>query len=351
MGSVSLSLQCIWFWHYDAEKEEESIPSQDTRINIERYWSTINASAEIGAGRPGGLSRLALSDSDREMRDLFRRWCRDAGLEIQIDQLGNIFGWREGSDPSLAPVLAGSHLDSQVNGGCYDGVAGVLAALEVVRTLDDVGHQTRRPIGIVNWTNEEGARFAPPMVASGCFVGAYELEWVKNLIASDGARFGDELERIGYDGKWPCRAGEIDAYYELHIEQGPLLDLENRDVGVVTGGYMTHGMRVRFSGETAHTGPTPMDLRHNALIAGARWLTAVDDIGWDFAIEDGKATGASLTAWPNKPGILSDSAQAICDVRHPDPTTARVMHEKMRRAAHAGAAHAGCELVIEDEWT
>jgi N-carbamoyl-L-amino-acid hydrolase len=181
-------------------------------------------------------------------------------------------------------------------------------------------------------------------------VGAYDIDWVKDLVSDDGARFGDELERIGYNGDRPCQAGAIDAYYELHIEQGPILDIENRDVGVVTGGYATHGMRVRFSGKTAHTGPTPMDLRHNALIAGARWLSAVDEIGWDFAIGDGKATGASLTAWPNKPGILSDSAQAICDVRHPDPATERVMHEKMRRAALASAAQAGCEVVIEDEW-
>lgn len=324
--------------------------SPDTCIDIDRYLSAIEKSAEIGKGRPGGLSRLTLTDADRQMRDLFVDWCRDAGLAVAVDQLGNIFGWREGSDPSLAPVLMGSHLDTQINGGRFDGIAGVLAALEVARTLNDIGHVTRRPLCIVDWTNEEGARFAPPMVSSGCFVGAYNIDWVKDLVSDDGARFGDELERIGYNGGCPCRAGDIDAYYEMHIEQGPILDIEKRDVGVVTGGYATHGMRVHFSGKTAHAGPTPMDLRHNALIAGTRWLTAVDEIGWDFAIGDGKATGASLTAWPNKAGILSDSAQAICDVRHPDPTTERVMHEKMRRAAFASAAEAGCEAVVEDEW-
>ncbi|WP_138466947.1 Zn-dependent hydrolase [Poseidonocella sp. HB161398] len=325
--------------------------SPDARVSLERFWSTIEASAAIGQGRPGGLSRLTLSDADREMRDLFCRWCREAGLAVEIDELGSIFARREGTDPSLPPVLIGSHLDTQINGGRFDGIAGVLGGLEVLRRLDELGHRTRRPLAVVDWTNEEGARFSPPMVASGCYVGRYERDWVYDLVADDGPRFGDELERIGYKGTVPCRAGEIDAYFELHIEQGPILDAEKRQVGVVTGGYPSHGMRVRFEGETAHTGPTPMDLRHNALIAGARFLTAVDDLGWDFAVGDGKATGSRLAAWPNKPGILSDTAQCIADVRHPDPVTARVMAEKMRRAAHAAAAMAGCVAVVEDEWS
>lgn len=320
------------------------------RANLDRYWSTIERSAEIGKGRVGGLSRLTLTDDDRRMRDLFVTWCREAGLAVDIDELGNIFARRDGRDPTLAPVMIGSHLDTQINGGRFDGIAGVMAGLEIVRSLDDIGHTTRRPLVVVNWTNEEGARFSPPMVASGCFVGAYEAEWVKALIADDGARFGSELERIGYDGATPCRAGEIDAYYELHIEQGPVLDREARDVGVVTGGYPSYGMRVCFTGRTAHTGPTPMDLRQNALIAGARWLAAVDDIGWEFASGDGKATGAQLKAWPNKPGILSESAWAVCDVRHPDPTTAQLMAEKMRRAVFESAAKARCAVTIEDEW-
>src|SRR5699024_2761835 len=152
---------------------------------------------------PGGLARLALTDDDRKMRDLFIRWCRETGLSVTIDELGNIFARREGSDASLPPVFVGSHLDTQVNGGRFDGIAGVLAGLEVVRTLNDIGHVTRRPIVVVDWTNVEGARFAPPMVASGCFVGAYDADWVRSLEASDGARFGAELERIGYDGDVP----------------------------------------------------------------------------------------------------------------------------------------------------
>lgn len=322
----------------------------DARADVDRFWATIDASAEIGKGRPGGLSRLTLSDDDRRMRDLFCDWCRDAGLTIAVDAAGNIFARRAGTDDSLPPILIGSHLDTQINGGRFDGIAGVLAGLEIVRSLNDLGHTTRRPIVIVNWTNEEGARFSPPMAASGCFVGTYDIDWLHGLTGDDGAVFGDELARIGYRGSLPCKAGAIDAYFELHIEQGPILDSENRDVGIVTAGYPVRGMRASFSGQTAHTGPTPMDLRRNALAAGARWLTAVDDIGWDFAVHDGKATAARLTAWPNKPGILSDFAEAICDVRHPDPVTTRVMAEKMRRAVFESAARCGCEAVIEDEW-
>ncbi|MGC5844878.1 M20/M25/M40 family metallo-hydrolase [Mesorhizobium abyssinicae] len=176
-------------------------------------------------------------------------------------------------------------------------------------------------------------------------------DWVYDLVADDGLRFEDELSRIGYRSGKSCKAREVDSYFELHIEQGPILDAEGRQVGIVTGAYPTYGMRVRFEGETAHTGPTPMDLRHNALIAGARFLTAVDDIGWEFAINDGKATGARLAAWPNKPGILSETALCITDVRHPNPVTAKVMAEKMRRTAKASAAMAGCIAVIEDEWS
>lgn len=269
----------------------------DTRIDLDRFWSTIQRSAEIGKGREGGLARLALTDSDREVRDQFVEWCEAAGLTVEIDRMGSIFGRRAGSDDSLPPIFIGSHLDTQINGGRFDGIAGVLAGLELVRTLNDIGHVTRRPLVVVNWTNEEGARFSPPMIASGVFVGRYELDWALDLIADDGPRLGEELERIGYNGDKPC-TGDVDAYFELHIEQGPILDAEKRQVGIVTGGYPSYGMRVRFDGETAHTGPTPMDLRHNALIAGARFLTAVDDIGWDFAVMDGKATGSRLAAWP-----------------------------------------------------
>lgn len=337
-------------------KEQTTIERQamslapDMTLSIDRFWTTIEDSARIGTGRPGGLSRLALGDADRQMRDLFVQWCRQSGLEVSIDEVGNIFARREGLEPGLPPILIGSHLDTQINGGRFDGIAGVLAGLELCRILQDAGHITRRPIEIVNWTNEEGTRFSPPMTASGCFVGAYSPDWVRARPSDDGPSFGEELERIGYRGTTPCGPRDIDAYFELHIEQGPILDAEKMQVGVVTHGFPSHGMLARFSGETAHTGPWPMDRRRNALAAGARWLTAVDDLGMDYAGSGGKATAARLAAWPNKPGILSDTADAVCDVRHENPETAKVMAERMRRSLYEAAARNGCEVEILDEW-
>lgn len=322
----------------------------DQQIDPARFWSTIQLSAQIGVGREGGLSRLALSDSDKAMRDAFCELCRDAGLTVRVDGVGNIFARRAGREDDLPPVLMGSHLDTQANGGCFDGIVGVLGALEVIRTLNDIGHVTRRPLEIVNWTNEEGARFSPPMLASGSFAGRYDPEWVYGRKADDGATFGDELRRIGYLGDAPVGGWKPDAYFELHIEQGPVLDAEGVQVGIVTHGYRSHGFLVEFKGETAHTGPWPMERRRNALLGAARLLVEVDDIGWDFAGSGGKATAAHLVAWPNRAGILSDWAQAICDVRHEDPTSADVMAERTRRAMGVAAARSGTTVEILDHW-
>lgn len=319
-------------------------------IDIERFWTTIERSAQIGTGRPGGLSRLALSDADKQVRDEFVGWCRDAGLGVRIDGIGNIFARRAGLDDSLPPVVMGSHLDTQVNGGRFNGIAGVLGGLEVCRTLDALGHRTRRPLEIVNWTNEEGGRFSPPMVGSGCFTGAYTLDWARGRSDDDGRTIGQELERIGYLGEMEPAPHRFDAYFEFHIEQGPILDREGMQVGVVVGGFPSCGMLVEFRGETAHTGPWPMERRKNALVAGARLLTAVDDIGWDFAATGGKATGSRLVAWPNKAGILSDWAQAICDVRHPEAESTAVMAERVRRAIGEAAARASCTAEVLDTW-
>lgn len=325
-------------------------PPATARIDIERFWTTIERSGEIGTGRPGGLSRLALSDADKQVRDEFVGWCRQAGLSVRIDGIGNIFARRQGSDDTLPPVVMGSHLDTQVNGGRFDGIAGVLGALEVCRTLDALGHRTRRPLEIVNWTNEEGGRFSPPMVGSGCFTGTYTLDWARGRTDDDGIALGQELQRIGYLGEMEASPHAFDAYFEFHIEQGPILDRDGMQVGVVTGGYPSCGMLVEFRGETAHTGPWPMERRKNALVAGARLLTAVDDIGWDYAGTGGKATGSRLVAWPNKPGILSDWAQAVCDVRHPGAETTLVMAERVRRAIGEAAARGGCTAEILDTW-
>jgi N-carbamoyl-L-amino-acid hydrolase len=203
-------------------------------IDARRYWSTVERSAEIGVGRPGGLARVALSDADREMRDQFVAWCRAAGCSVTVDGVGSIFARRSGKDPAAPPVVVGSHLDTQVNGGRYDGIVGVLAGLEILRRLNDEKIQTKRAIEVVNWTNEEGARFSPPMIAAGAFAGVYALDWVLDRRDDEGKRFGDELRRIGYAGAAPVGGRKLDSYFELHIEQGPLLDAKRIDVGVVT---------------------------------------------------------------------------------------------------------------------
>ena len=284
-------------------------PDPALAIDGPRFWDTVMRSGEIGPGKAGGLRRLALTDADKAMRDLFVTWCTEAGCTVAVDRVGNIFARRPGSDDRLAPVLMGSHLDTQVAGGKYDGIVGVLAGLEILRTLDERRVRTKRPLELVCWTNEEGARFTPPMVASGAFAGVFDVDWVLDLRDDDGLVFGRELARIGYDGKTVVGGRAIDAYFELHIEQGPILDHEAVPVGIVTGGYAVRGMHVDIHGETAHAGPTPMDRRRNALIGAAMLAVAVNEIGWTHHPTEGKATVARLVAWPNKAGILAEYAQ------------------------------------------
>jgi N-carbamoyl-L-amino-acid hydrolase len=319
-------------------------------VNAARLWSTIERSAQIGVGRPGGLARVALSDADGEMRDQFVAWCREAGLAVSVDRVGNIFARRRARRPELAPVLLGSHLDTQVNGGRYDGIVGVLAALEVARTLDDHGIETERPVEICSWTNEEGARFSPPMIASGAFAGAYAADWVLDRRDDEGRRLGDELARIGYAGDAPV-GHPLDSYFELHIEQGPELDARGIPVGVVTHGYTTHGFIVEVEGETAHAGPWPMDRRRNALVGAAMLACAMNDVGWRWHATQGKATAARLVAWPNKPGILSDWAQFTGDVRHDSRESADRMAEEFLAAVEDCARRSNTAMKVIERWS
>ncbi|MEO6877653.1 MAG: Zn-dependent hydrolase [Gemmatimonadaceae bacterium] len=324
--------------------------TNELTIDADRLWRTVERSAEIGVGRPGGLARLTLTDSDRQMRDEFRDWCTSSGLTVTVDGVGNIFARRPGSDNTLPPVVMGSHLDTQFNGGRYDGILGVLAALEVMRTLNDRSIKTRRPLEIAMWTNEEGARYSPPMIGSAAFAGVHPVDWVHARVADDGASFGDELKRIGYLGDTPVGGRKFDSYFELHIEQGPELDARKIPVGVVTHGYDVHGFNVDVAGETAHTGPWPMNKRKNALVGGAMLAVAINDIGWRHYESGGKATAARLIAWPNKPGILSDSAQFTGDVRHGDPAVAQAMRDEFMAAVTDAAERSHCEMRVIDQW-
>jgi N-carbamoyl-L-amino-acid hydrolase len=226
----------------------------------------------------------------------------------------------------------------------------VLAGLEVLRTLDKAGISTRRPIEVVNWTNEEGARFVPPMMASLAFAGKETVDWVLARTDKDGATLGTELERIGFAGSEPVGGRALDAYFELHIEQGPKLDAARVPVGIVTGGFPTRGMRIEIRGETAHVGPTPMPRRRNALVGAAHVAVAIDEIGWRYSAGEGKTTAARLDLSPNLPGIISEAATLYCDMRHPDAAELEAMAGEVETAIADCARRSRCRIAIAERW-
>jgi N-carbamoyl-L-amino-acid hydrolase len=297
------------------------------------------AMAEIGATEKGGSRRLALTDLDRAGRDLFVRWCEEAGCTVTVDRIGNIFARRPGRDDSLAPVVAGSHLDTQPTGGRFDGVFGVLAGLEIVRTLNDLGVATERPIEIVCWTNEEGCRFAPSMVASGVFAGKFAIEDVLQTTDVDGLTIGGELERIGYAGDLLVGGRPIHAYFEAHIEQGPILETENSTIGIVTGGQGMRWYELTLTGMESHAGTTPMDRRHDALLGAARLIERANRIGLDHA-PDGRTTVGMIDSYPNSRNVIPGRVFLTFDFRHPEEETLVAMDAALR-AAVAEIADAG----------
>ncbi|ESR22478.1 Zn-dependent hydrolase [Lutibaculum baratangense] len=291
-------------------------PADNLRIDGLRLWESLMAMAKVGPGLRGGNNRQALTDADREGRDLFRSWCEGAGMKVAVDTMGSIFARREGTDPTLAPVMVGSHLDTQPTGGRYDGVLGVLAGLEIVRTLDDLGIRTRRPIEVVNWTNEEGTRFAPAMLASGVFAGVHDEAWAHARQDASGRSFGDELRRIGYLGEAPAGRRRIHAYYELHIEQGPILEDEDIDIGVVTHGQGLKWLQVSLTGRESHTGSTPMPKRRNAALGMARVMELVDEVAWRHAPHAVGAVG-HVEIFPNSRNVIPGRAVFTIDIRSP----------------------------------
>ena len=319
-------------------------------IDANRLWATLDRSSEIGAGPKGGLRRLALSDSDKEMRDQFVSWCEAIGCAVTVDAAGSVFARRAGQEDDLPPVVVGSHLDSQAAGGRFDGILGVLSGLEILRTLHDNGITTKRPIEVVNWTNEEGARFAPPMAASCVFAGLQTTEWLHDLTDDDGIRYGDELKRIGYLGDAPVGGRDLDSYFELHIEQDSLMEEQEVSVGVVTGGYFSHALTCVFHGECAHTGPTEIKKRKNAMIGAAYFLSAVNDIGWDYE-PVGRTSASRMQIWPNKFGILPEFTEVTVDMRHKERAVTNEMVEKTRAALAEAARKARVEAEITAEWT
>jgi len=286
------------------------------RINRKRLEESMEALGRIGATAKGGLNRVALTDDDRRGRDLLVRWMREAGLTVTVDQMGNIFGQRAGGD-GRPPVLMGSHADSVPTGGKYDGQLGVLCALETIRTLNDRKIETRHPMAMAIFTNEEGARFQPAMICSGVMAGKIPLEDAYNARDRDGLRLGDELERIGYLGPEPCIPRPLRAYLELHIEQGPIIEEERLPVGVVEGIVAIAWSRVTLTGVQDHAGPTPMRIRHDALVAAADIIRGVREvprkIGGDMV-----STVGRLDVTPNIPNAIPGRVSMSIDLRAPD---------------------------------
>ncbi|TPJ56587.1 Zn-dependent hydrolase [Mesorhizobium sp. B2-7-1] len=304
-------------------------PGENLRINSDRLWDSIMEMAKIGPGIAGGNNRQTVTDEDGEGRHLFERWCEAAGLEMGLDEMGTMFARREGTDPSLPPVYVGSHLDTQPTGGKYDGVLGVLGGLEVVRSLNDLGIKTRHPIVVTNWTNEEGARFAPAMMASGVFAGVLDQADVYQHVDKEGKKFGEELERIGWKGTEKVGDRKIHAFFELHIEQGPILEDEGIDIGVVTHGQGLKWLQVTLTGKEAHTGSTPMPKRRNAGLGMARVIELVHEIAMDYQPDAVGAVG-HMEVYPNSRNIIAGRTVFTIDIRSPEKEVLDAMDGRIR---------------------
>lgn len=292
-------------------------PRYNLSIDGSRLWRSLMEMAAIGATPAGGVRRLALTDEDKAGRDLFIRWCRESGCSIRIDQMGNIFARRAGADNALPPIMMGSHLDTVPTGGKFDGALGVLAGLEVLRTLEGAGYRTRAPLEVVVWTNEEGSRFSPVMISSGVFAGAIPIETAMASLDKDGLTLGAELARIGYAGDAPAGGQRVAAFFELHIEQGPILEREGATIGVVTNVQGLRWYELRIKGQEAHAGTTPMDQRHDALLGAAELIVAVDRIARESG-PAGRATAGYIEAWPNGRNVVTSEVRICLDFRHPD---------------------------------
>ncbi|MBB5042681.1 Zn-dependent hydrolase [Shinella fusca] len=292
-------------------------PGENMRVNADRLWDSLMDMAKIGPGIAGGNNRQTLTDSDAEGRRLFQKWCDDAGLTMGVDTMGNMFMTRAGEDPEALPVYVGSHLDTQPTGGKYDGVLGVLSGLEVIRSLNDLGIRTRHPIVVTNWTNEEGARFAPAMLASGVFAGVHSQDYAYGRKDPEGKTFGEELKRIGWIGNEEVGARRMHAYFEYHIEQGPILEAEKKDIGVVTHCQGLWWLEFTLTGREAHTGSTPMNLRVNAGLAMARILEMVQAVAMEN--QPGAVGGVGQVFFsPNSRNVLPGKVVFTVDIRSPD---------------------------------
>jgi N-carbamoyl-L-amino-acid hydrolase len=312
------------------------------RVDGARLWQSLMDLAQIGATPKGGVRRLALTELDGKGRDLVVRWLREANASVEVDGAGNIFATRGGRDAAAPVVLTGSHVDTQPSGGKFDGNYGVLAGLEVLRTLNDAGIVTEKPVAVAIWTNEEGSRFVPVMGGSGAFARVFTLEHLLAQRDVEGITFGDALRRIGYAGNAPVGGRALDAYFEAHIEQGPILEREDKVIGVVNGALGLRWYDCVWTGQDAHAGPTPMEARRDALRGAARMVEAVNAVAMRHA-PDGRATVGSMQVGPNSRNVVPGLVRMTVDMRNPDDADLAAMDRELRDAA-AGIAR---ELRLE----
>lgn len=319
---------------------------ENLKINKERLWDSLMEMAKIGPGIAGGCNRQTLTDEDAEGRALFQKWCEAAGMTMGVDTMGNMFMTRPGTDPDALPVYMGSHLDTQPTGGKYDGVLGVLGALEAVRTMNDLDIKTKHPIVIANWSNEEGTRFAPAMLASGVFAGIHDQDWAYDRVDAKGKRYGDELERIGWKGDEPVGARKMHAMLELHIEQGPILEAEGKDIGVVTHGQGLRWIQCTVTGKESHTGSTPMPMRKNA----GRGLARITELVHEIAMKhQPNAVGAigHIDVYPNSRNIIPGKVVFTVDLRSHLPEIIEAMLAEFYEKAPKLCEEIGVSLETE----
>ena len=319
---------------------------ENLKIDGSRLWESLMEMAKIGPGIAGGNNRQTLTDEDAEGRALFETWCRAAGCEMGLDQMGNMFAHRPGNDSTSLPVYVGSHLDTQPTGGKYDGVLGVLGGLEILRTLNDLNIKTKHPIVVTNWTNEEGTRFAPPMLSSGVFAGMHTQDWAYDRTDAAGLKFGNELERIGWKGEEAVGTRKMHAFFELHIEQGPILEAEGKMIGVVTHGQGLSWTQVTISGKESHTGSTPMPMRKNAGLGMARVLELVDEIAWSHKPHAVGAAG-HIDISPNSRNVIPGNAVFTIDFRSPDVAVIADMEARLEDGARKICVEMGLEVSFE----
>ncbi len=319
---------------------------ENLKVNGARLWDSLMDMAKIGPGVAGGNNRQTVTDEDSAGRHLFKDWCEAAGCTMGLDTMGNMFATRAGTDPDALPVYVGSHLDTQPTGGKYDGVLGVLSGLEIIRTMNDLDIKTKHPIVVTNWTNEEGTRYAPAMLSSGVFAGLHTQDWAYARVDADGKTFGNELKRIGWQGDEAVGARKMHAFFELHIEQGPILEAEGKDIGVVTHGQGLSWTQITIIGKDAHTGSTPMPMRKNAGLAMARILDKVDQIALSHAPHAVGAAG-HIDVFPNSRNVIPGKVVFTVDFRSPDLSVITDMEARLRTEGQAIADAMGMEIEFE----